>query len=88
MYSLISPEDELKSQEENLSILTKLGFKVNEHYKKCSNIEEVIKVCQEFEKLRDELEYEIDGAVIKVNSISATEQAWKYCKSTAMGCGI
>ncbi len=69
MYSLISPEDELKSQEENLSILTKLGFKVNKHYKKCSNIEEAIKACREFEKLRDSLKYEIDGAVIKVNSI-------------------
>jgi DNA ligase (NAD+) len=69
LYSLISPEDELKSQEENLLIIKKLGFKVNPHYKKCNSIEEVLKVCHEFEKLRDELEYEIDGAVIKVNSI-------------------
>jgi len=69
LYSLISPEDELKSQEENLLIIRKLGFKVNPHYKKCKSIEEVLKVCHEFEKLRDELEYEIDGAVIKVNSI-------------------
>ena len=72
-YSLISPEDELKSQEENLFILHKLGFKVNEHYKKCNSIEEVIKVCGEFEKLRDQLKYEIDGAVIKVNSLSQQE---------------
>jgi DNA ligase (NAD+) len=70
LYSLISPGDQLKSQEENLLILRKLGFKVNEHYKKCKSIEEVIRVCQKFEKLRDDLEYEIDGAVIKVNSIA------------------
>ena len=69
LYSLISPDNELKSQEENLLILKKMGFKINPHYKKCKNIEEVIKVCRDFEKLRDELEYEIDGAVIKVNSI-------------------
>ena len=69
LYSLISPEDELKSQEENLLIIKKLGFKVNPNYKKCNSVEEVIKVCHEFEKLRDELEYEIDGAVIKVNSV-------------------
>ena len=55
LYSLISPKDNLKSQEENLIILRKLGFKVNEHYKKCKSIEEVIQVCQKFEKLRDEL---------------------------------
>ena len=70
LYSLISPGDNLKSQEENLLILKKLGFKVNEHFKKCKSIEEVIHVCQRFEKLRDELEYEIDGAVIKVNSLT------------------
>ena len=70
LYSLISPGDTLKSQEENLMILRRLGFKVNELYKKCKSIEEVIQVCQKFEKFRDELEYEIDGAVIKVNSIS------------------
>jgi len=68
-YSLISLEEEFKSQEENLSILRRLGFKVNEHYKKCRSIDDVIKVCGEFEKLREDLKYEIDGAVIKVNSI-------------------
>ncbi|MCW8805878.1 MAG: NAD-dependent DNA ligase LigA, partial [Ignavibacteriaceae bacterium] len=70
LYSLISPTDKLKSQEENLIILRKLGFKVNEHYKKCNSIEEVVDACRKFEKLRDELEYEIDGAVIKVNSLT------------------
>jgi DNA ligase (NAD+) len=69
MYSLISTEDKLKSQEENLQILKKLGFKVNGQHNKCGSIEEVIKVCREFEKMREKLEYEIDGAVIKVNSI-------------------
>jgi DNA ligase (NAD+) len=80
-YSLISPEDELKSQEENLSILKKLGFKVNEHFKKCKDIEEVIKVCSKFEKLRDELEYEIDGAVIKVNSIAQQNKLGSIAKA-------
>jgi len=67
MYNLISPDDKLKSQEENLLILKKLGFKINEHYKKCENIEQVIQACRMFEALRDNLKYEIDGAVIKVN---------------------
>lgn len=72
-YSLISSGDELKSQEENLLILRKLGFKVNEHFKKCKSIEEVIRVCKEFEILREKLKYEIDGAVIKVNSLNQQE---------------
>lgn len=81
LYSLISPEDELKSQEENLLIINKLGFKVNPHHKKCKSIEEVIKVCREFEKLRDELEYEIDGAVIKVNSINQQSKLGSIAKA-------
>ncbi len=81
LYSLISPGDKLKSQEENLTILKKLGFKVNEHYRKCKNIEEVIQICQRFEKLRDELEYEIDGAVIKVNSIDQQNKLGSIAKA-------
>lgn len=69
MYTLISLEDEFSSQEENLLLLKKLGFKVNPHYKKCTSIDDVIKTCAIFEEMRDKLEYEIDGAVIKVNSI-------------------
>ena len=80
-YSLISPEDELKSQEENLLILKKLGFKVNEHNKKCSSIEEVIQVCKKFELLRDKLKYEIDGAVIKVNSIKQQNKLGSIAKA-------
>ncbi len=81
LYSLISPGDKLKSQEENLTILKKLGFKVNEHYRKCKSIEEVIQICQRFEKLRDELEYEIDGAVIKVNSIDQQNKLGSIAKA-------
>ncbi len=68
-YTLISIHDEFKSHEEKIAILNNLGFKVNKEYKKCSSMEEVIDTCHDFESMRDELEYEIDGAVIKVNSI-------------------
>jgi len=81
LYSLISPNDNLISQEENLLILKKLGFKINEHYKKCQSIEEVIRVCQKFEKLRDTLEYEIDGAVIKVNLINQQNRLGSIAKA-------
>ena len=54
LYTIVSPEDNLKSQEENLEILKQLGFRVNTNYKKCTSIEDVIKTCNEFEKIRDE----------------------------------
>ena len=80
-YSLISIEEEFKSQEENLNILRSLGFKVNQNFKKCSSIEDVIFVCREFEKLRDGLKYEIDGAVIKVNSINQQNKLGSIVKA-------
>jgi len=69
LYSLISTEEEFESQIKNLELLRRLGFRVNPEARFCKNIDEVIAVCREFEKIRDTLEYEVDGAVIKVNSI-------------------
>ena len=69
VYTLISTNETFSSHSENLEILSNLGFRVNQHYKKCNSINEVLNICHEFEKMRENLEYEIDGAVIKVNSI-------------------
>lgn len=69
IYSLISLDEQLESQEENLKLLKLLGFKVNPNYKVCKNIQEVLEFCKKLEEKRDSLDYEIDGAVIKVNSV-------------------
>lgn len=54
--------------------LKEMGFKVNPHTKKCQNIEEVIKFIDEVQNLRANLDYEIDGVVIKVNEQSEYEK--------------
>lgn len=69
LYYLISPNVQLESQDENLKILRQLGFKINPEYKVCKTIEEVLDFCKKLEEKRYSLDYEIDGAVIKVNSI-------------------
>ncbi len=81
VYNLISTDEELETQENNLEILKKLGFKVNTSYKKCTSIEEVLKTCKVFESKRDKLDYEIDGAVIKVNSIKQQNIIGNIAKS-------
>jgi len=81
LYSLISLEDELETQEANLKFLKLLGFKVNPEYKVCKNIEEVLKVCGKLEEKRYTLDYEIDGAVIKVNSIKQQKLLGSIAKS-------
>ena len=45
-----------------------LGFKTND-YKKCKNIDEVIKFCSDMSEYRKTLNWATDGVVIKVNSI-------------------
>lgn len=80
-YFLLSSKDNLISQFENLNLLKKLGFKVNENFVLCSSIEEVIKVCKEFEAKRDSLPYEVDGAVIKVNNIQQQQRLGSIAKS-------
>ncbi len=81
LYSLISVDEEFESQEENLKLLSKLGFTVNPKFKVCKSIEEVLKVCNKFEEIRDSLEYEIDGAVIKVNSMRQQKLLGSIAKS-------
>src|SRR5207244_672821 len=56
-------------QSENLKRITELGLKVNPHRKLCHSLQEVVDFCRHWEERRDDLDYEIDGVVVKVNSI-------------------
>lgn len=62
------------TQSERLAYLQKLGFKTNDHWKKCTTIEEVIDFVNFWSEERPELNYEIDGIVIKVDDIHLQEQ--------------
>ncbi len=67
--------DELLTHSSSLELLWQLGFRSPEKEKKVfPDIEGVITYCKEFELKRDELAYEIDGMVIKVNSIELQDQ--------------
>ncbi len=59
-----------RSQHELLAYLRSLGFRVNEHAHAVSSIREVIAFAQEWEEKRDQLDYEIDGIVIKVDDLA------------------
>lgn len=61
--------DDILSQEESLKRISSLGLKINPKYKHCQNIEEVIAYIGNIAKVRESLEYDIDGVVIKVNEI-------------------
>ncbi len=59
---------------EALNWLEHAGLRVNRNRKLCSSIEEVIEFCNQMESQRDDLDYEIDGLVVKVNSTSLQEE--------------
>ncbi|RJP68920.1 MAG: NAD-dependent DNA ligase LigA [Ignavibacteriales bacterium] len=68
-YYLLSSNIQSETHFQNLRKLEELGFNVNKDYKLCRNIDEVIRYCRQLETKRHNLPFEIDGAVIKVNSI-------------------
>jgi len=53
-----------------LEFLREAGFPVNPHVTKCASIEDVVAFCARWEKARDELDYEIDGVVVKVDDFA------------------
>ena len=52
---------------DELEALVRWGLPAPAHRKQCATIEEVIAIHRETEAIRDELPYEIDGLVVKVN---------------------
>jgi DNA ligase (NAD+) len=60
---------EFESQYEALRWLRERGFRTNPFTERHESIESVARVCREWEARRGELDYEIDGIVIKVDSL-------------------
>ena len=69
MYSLVSVDENILTQEESLKYLRDLGFNVPDTFKRCSNIYEIKKYINYWEEKRDSLDVETDGIVIKVNNL-------------------
>jgi len=67
MYTL-DPAGPAKSQWDVLNTLESMGFRVNKNRRRLDSIDDVIKYHAEWQRRRHELEYEIDGMVVKVNS--------------------
>ncbi|MCW5959538.1 MAG: NAD-dependent DNA ligase LigA [Pyrinomonadaceae bacterium] len=59
---------------ENFNWLEKQGFNVNPNRELCPDIEAVIDFCERMQELRDSLDYEIDGVVVKVNSAQLQDE--------------
>ncbi|MDZ5474610.1 NAD-dependent DNA ligase LigA [Bacillus sp. 31A1R] len=69
------------SHSEGLDLLEKLGFKANRERRRCANIEEVIEFINYWTEKRPELPYDIDGIVIKVDSLDQQQELGTTAKS-------
>ncbi len=59
---------------ESFEWLERNGFNVNPHRRLCTTFEELAAFIAEMEPVRDELDYDIDGVVVKVNSTSLQDE--------------
>ena len=66
---------------ESLEELARMGFKVNANRKLCRDVDEVLRFCAEWEAQREQLPYEIDGVVVKVDSIAQQQQLGSTAKA-------
>jgi DNA ligase (NAD+) len=69
MYTL-DPAGPAMSQWDVLNTLESMGFRVNKNRRRLDSIDEVIEYHAEWQRRRHELEYEIDGMVVKVDGFA------------------
>lgn len=80
-YFLLAEELPHDTHFENLKEASSWGFSVPESIRQCKNIDEVFSFINYWESARKELPFDIDGVVIKVNSLSLQEELGFTAKS-------
>jgi DNA ligase (NAD+) len=73
LYFLYADDKVSETHFGSLKLAESWGFQVSDHFKLCSNIDQVLAFVQYYETARHNLSYEIDGIVIKVNDYSQQE---------------
>ncbi|ASF38160.1 DNA ligase (NAD(+)) LigA [Halobacillus halophilus] len=82
LYGIGQWQDESsEAHSERLEQMEKLGLKTNPEWKKCNDIEEVIDYVHSWVEKRQDLDYEIDGIVIKVDRLDQQDTLGFTAKS-------
>ena len=71
----------VKNQWEFLGLLKEWGLRTDRHCVSCRDIEGVLAYCRKWQEKREEVPYEIDGAVVKLNSFSQQKHLGFTAKS-------
>nr|VZR97208.1 DNA ligase [Mycoplasma feriruminatoris] len=70
LYYYISDDSNNLSQYESILKLNQLGFKTNKETKLCKNLDEIQAYINKYTDLKNDLDYQIDGIVFKINDKS------------------
>lgn len=70
----------LKTHSESLDYLKSLGFKVSPYYPVIKNHKDIVKEIERMGELRGSLDFDMDGAVVKVNDFNQREQLGSTAK--------
>ena len=81
LYALAGENLPFRYHYENLIKAQEWGFKISSHLKKCRGINEIFAYINYWDKKREDLPYDIDGVVIKVNSFDQQEELGYTAKS-------
>jgi DNA ligase (NAD+) len=80
-YLLVDAKAAFPKHSESLQALKQLRFRASDDWKLCGGIEEVVKYCEAWDSKREKLPYEIDGVVVKVNSVGIQNELGFTSKS-------
>jgi DNA ligase (NAD+) len=69
LYSIFTEGKEQKSQWNSLQKLKELGFKINPHSRRCASLAQIRSFWEEWNEKRESLDYDVDGVVVKVDSV-------------------
>ena len=81
LYHIIGEDIPSDKHYDNLLLAKNWGFKISSDIQKCNDISAVIKYVNDWDKKRNNLPFEIDGIVIKVNNIMLQEKLGFTAKS-------
>src|SRR6266436_794879 len=80
-YLMTEGKAAFQKHSESLVALEALRFRASSDWKLCNGIDEVISYCEAWDTKREKLDYEIDGVVVKVNSVGSQNELGFTSKS-------